>query len=599
MTNSTSVTSVLGKLPSPGSFFWQATKIAPIALIWYLVGWSLWNTGTVVEPIGIPKRIEEMGFSSTGLASSLAAEIREIQESDGRKKYRQEIKAAEKQQDIQVPGLPVPLHSALDMVRTALGLQEQRISGEIIEEDGRLVLLLAGGRAEPVSSPVGNDRGLAMRTLIQKGAQEAMSTTDCAALAKWSYLAARAGSGQFGETRRIIGRCLKNSAQDSDHATSIRLHMVLALVNAAQGNPEGAERQFDLALEISDRVKGADPAGDLPLRPASGDVYRRPTMHLSYNLVPVTLSAVSKDPLRASVLLNEGLTLNQAGHPERALEALVKAASFDGGSVEVASALGNVYRTLATVKLKERDDEGAKKNLRLAKVQFTRARTLDPAYADTFFNWANLLADNDSCQEALKHFQRAAELRPLDLETYSNWARTLANMGDYEQALKLIEIALSGSPAQASKGPPLAYAYSNKGAILDLRLNAQAANPDLDQRRKTLQQEAEAYWASVEAFPEYPEARYHLARVSGELGRTEQANRQFEIYQALSAKTQQEPTEEGKSSPPSVDRWERDRYCPSQNISLAKTFHQYENVDPHHLQMILQNQSEQAASSGL
>ena len=180
MTISTSVTSVLDKLRSFDSFVWQATKIAPIALIWYLVGWSLWNTGTVVDPIGIPKRIEEMGFSSTGLASSLAAEIREIQESDGRKKYRQEIKAAEKQQDIQVPGLPIPLHSALDMVRKALGLQEQRISGEIIEEDGRLVLLLAGGRAEPVSLPIGNDRGLAMRTLIQKGAQEAMSTTDCA-----------------------------------------------------------------------------------------------------------------------------------------------------------------------------------------------------------------------------------------------------------------------------------------------------------------------------------------------------------------------------------------------------------------------------------
>jgi tetratricopeptide (TPR) repeat protein len=599
MTNSTSVTSVLGKLPSPVHFFWQATKIAPIALIWYLVGWSLWNTGTVVEPIGIPKRIEEMGFSSTGLASSLAAEIREIQESDGRKKYRQEIKAAEKQQDIQVPGLPIPLHSALEMVRKAVGRQEQRISSEIIEEDGRLVLLLDGGRAEPVSSPIGNDRGLAMRTLIQKGAQEAMSTTDCAALAKWSYLTARAGSGQFGETRRIIGRCLKNSAQDGDHATSIRLHMVLALVNAAQGNPEGAERQFRLALEISDRVKGADPAGELPIRSASGDVHGQPIMHMSYNLVPVTISAVSKDPLRASVLLNEGLTLNQAGHPERALKALAKAASFDGGSVEVASALGNVYRTLTTVKRKEGDDAAAEKNLQLAEAQFTRARNLDPTYADTFFNWANLLADNNRCQEALKHFQRAAELRPLDLETYSNWARTLANMGDYDQALKLIEIALSGSPAQASKGPPLAYAYSNKGAILDLRLRAQATNLDQDQRRKTLQQEAEAYWASVEAFPEYPEARYHLARVSRELDLTEQANRQFGIYKALSAKPQQEPTEEGKSSQPSAYEWESVRYCPSQNISLAKTFHHYENIDPHHLQMTLPSQSEQAASTGL
>lgn len=599
MTNSTSVTSVLGKLPSLGSFFWQATKIAPIALIWYLVGWSLWNTGTVVDPIGIPKRIEEMGFSSTGLASSLAAEIREIQESDGRKKYRQEIKAAEKQQDIQVPGLPIPLHSALDMVRKAVGLQEERISGEIIEEDGKLVLLLAGGKAEPVSLPIGNDRGLAMRTLIQMGAQEAMSTTDCAALAKWSYQTARAGSGQYGETRRIIGRCLKSSAQDGDHATSIRLHMVLALVNAAQGNPKDAERQFDLALEISDRVKGADPAGDIPFGSASRDDQGQPIMHLSYNLVPVNKSAVSKDPLRASVLLNEGLTLNQAGYPELALEALARAASFDGGSVEVASALGNVYRTLTTVKLKEGDDAGAKKNLHLAESQFIRARNLDPTYADTFFNWANLLADNNRCQEALKHFQRVAELRPLDMETYSNWARTLANMGDYDQALKLIEIALSGSPAQASKGAPLAYAYSNMGAILDLWLHAQAANRGEDHRRKTLEQEAEAYWASIEAFPEYPEARYHLARVSSELDLTEQANRQFAIYKALSAKPQQEPTEEGKSSPPLAYGWDRDRYCPSQNINLAKTFHHYENIDSQGLQMTLQNQSEQAASTGL
>jgi tetratricopeptide (TPR) repeat protein len=552
-----------------------------------------------VDPIGIPKRIEEMGFSSTGLASSLAAEIREIQESDGGKKYRQEIKAAEKQQDIQVPGLPVPLHSAMDMVRKLVGLQEQRISGEIIEEDGRLVLLLADGRAEPVSSPIGNDRGLAMRTLIQKGAQEAMSTTDCGALAKWSYLAARRGDGQYDDTLQIIERCLKSSAQDSDHATSIRLYMVLALVKAAQENPEAAQKQFELALEINSRVKGAEPAEDIPPKLASADDYGQSIVHMSYPPLWAAISAVPRDTLRASVLLNVGLTLNNAGHPEEALKALNEAAAFDGGSVEVASALGNVYRSLTTVKRKQGDDAAAEENLRLATAQFIRAENLDPTYADTFFNWANLLADNDHCEEALKHYKKAAELRPLDLETYSNWARTLANMGKYEQALKLIEIALSGSPARASKGPSLAFAYSNKGAILDLRLHAQAAKLDKRGRAQFLWQKVGAYAASTREYPDYPEAHYQLALAFRELELNEPADTHFEISKELLTKSRQDLAANDKPSPPSAYGWEKIRYCPSQKVESAMTFQKFENIDLNDLELTSTNQIEQPADPGL
>jgi tetratricopeptide (TPR) repeat protein len=561
-------------------------KVLFLVLVCYVALPNIWSKATVVDPIGIPKQIGDLGYSGAGLAAGLAAEMRQMEETaetDGQRKYRQEIKAAEQELDIQVPGLPVTVLSALQMVREAIGLQERRVSGEIVQEGDTLVFLLSGERAEPISLPISSDRRLAVRNLIREGAWQAMSTIDCAALAKWSYRSALAGNRQYSETRRIIDRCLKNPVHD-DYATATRLHTIMAMVEAAEGNFDAADKRYEVALEISNRAKGDDPEADFTLDAGDGADHARQPMPILYSQIPIAVFGIVKDPLRASVLLNQGKTLNEARAPDKAVIALSKAAVFDDQSVEIASALGNAYQAQASVQRERGEVNDALKSVGLAQEHFERARKLDPTYADTFFNWASLLADNDQCKEALKHFRKVAELKPLDLETYSNWARTLANMGKYSQALKVIRTALNGVSKQTEPSASLAYAFSNKGAILDLFLRDPGSNVVEAGRKKLREEQIDAYRASIAAMPGYPEAHFHLGRVYADLGRPDQALDEMNSYQRLMGDRKAAPAPDAESVAV--------KYCPSDHTNLMMTFQFYEVIEPHDSELISSIQDE-------
>jgi tetratricopeptide (TPR) repeat protein len=224
---------------------------------------------------------------------------------------------------------------------------------------------------------------------------------------------------------------------------------------------------------------------------------------------------------------------------------LTKVSTLDNQSVEVAAALGNAYQILASIQRQKGDEGDALNSAKQAEVYFALARNLDPTYPDTFFNWANLLADNNRCKEALHHFQSAANLKPLDLETYSNWARTLANMGKYTEALKVIRPALTGVLAQTVRvaDDSLAYAFSNHGAILDLSLHHNSdpslhhgSDPSADAEAPPqilLGEQAAAYHSAVAAKDNYPEAHFHLSRVYDALKRPNDAKYESKIYKKI------------------------------------------------------------------
>ena len=205
---------------------------------------------------------------------------------------------------------------------------------------------------------------------------------------------------------------------------------------------------------------------------------------------------------------------------------------------------------------------------------------------DTFFNWANLLADNDQCQEALKHFRKAAELKPLDLEIYSNWARTLANMGKYNQALKVIRTALNGVSKQTAASASLAYALSNKGTILDLFLRDPGSNVVKDGRKKLREEQTDTYRASIAAMPGYPEAHFHLGRVYADLGRPDQALDEMDSYQRLMGDRKAAPAPDAESVAV--------KYCPFDHTNPMMTFQFYEIVGPHDSGLIASIQDERA-----
>ena len=103
--------SVLNKLMSYLQRVWEGVKgvvegvkgvvkVLFVLLFCYVVLSSILSTAAVVDPIGIPKQISDLGYSGAGLAAGLAAEMRQMEETDGQDKYRIEIKTAEQELDI-------------------------------------------------------------------------------------------------------------------------------------------------------------------------------------------------------------------------------------------------------------------------------------------------------------------------------------------------------------------------------------------------------------------------------------------------------------------------------------------------------------------
>lgn len=199
----------------------------------------------------------------------------------------------------------------------------------------------------------------------------------------------------------------------------------------------------------------------------------------------------------------------------------------------------------------------------------------DITYAETFYNWGNLLAQTGDCNNALKMYDQASELRPFDIQTYHNRARVLANMGEYVAARESLTLALQYQTEELAgfeaQEVDLAYAHNNLATILELSFqfdNKIDRDRGDDVRKQVLEEEEKLYQVAVRSMPDYTEAHFNLARVLAELNKPKLALQHLRNYVRL-AEANAHRTPSGEYNR---------RYCRCEK-ELSKTFYPYVHTE--------------------
>jgi Tfp pilus assembly protein PilF len=163
-------------------------------------------------------------------------------------------------------------------------------------------------------------------------------------------------------------------------------------------------------------------------------------------------------------------SLASKGHPEQAIEELVKARQYDAHA-DVSPALARLY----AVTRKDRE----------AKEEFNRALQEHPKDADLWNDLGYFHYERRNWSEAEEAYRKALDLNPRSTRAWNNLGLALGQQGKYEDSQAAFEKA--GKPAEARCN--LAFVYSTQGKFDQARKlyqEALAMDPSLTLARKAL-----------------------------------------------------------------------------------------------------------------
>ena len=200
-----------------------------------------------------------------------------------------------------------------------------------------------------------------------------------------------------------------------------------------------------------------------------------------------------------------GLAAVEAGRDEEALSALRRAAELRSDHVDTWIELGRTYS-----RLKRWDESSA---------AYRRALELDPASARAWHNLGNVQFRIGEFASAADSYGRAVAIEPdyLLAAFHQGWAlRQLNRVEDAERAFRhCLEVPARNDEDRKT----LTDCLFGLGSILH--------------RREDYASSAELMERVLKIFPRHPEARYYLAIAYRQLGRPEEAARQFALHREL------------------------------------------------------------------
>jgi len=199
----------------------------------------------VLEPLQVPKGLEEAGYTGTVIANHIQDKITDLKNSAQSSKSDSTQFEVNSNNDlnVQVMGLGVSSNSLVHQLRSLLGKRSNVISGELIDIDNQLqlTLRLTGKPSEKIIEPYElGSKGEALENIINSASESVLYYTDPYRLAVMQY---RRGDQE--EALKIIRYII-------DERPNERKWGYLAWANLYQSNNdlERAERMLDKALEL-------------------------------------------------------------------------------------------------------------------------------------------------------------------------------------------------------------------------------------------------------------------------------------------------------------------------------------------------------------
>jgi len=390
----------------------------------------------VIDPIGLPEPLRQMGYSEDVAAFRLWDEVVRINESTPTAKGGVRMLPTSQKMDFEAPGAGVSLQAVVQVLRPFLGLDETRIAGEFIcmtpecKPEGLALRLrvFRGSTMKIVSMPpIGERTGEAeIDRYFRTAALELLREIDPYVVAFFLYQTDKAAARR--EALQLIGPA---------HGERKWALNLLGFIAADNGD-------HDAAIGWYQRAVAADEDDRFAIAYANWGETLRATGDLDGAIAKYT-RAIEIDPKGGFAYSSWGNALAAKGDLEGAIAKYERAIELDPES-------GFVYNSWGNALYNKGDRDGA-----IAK--YMRATEIDPEDALAFFNWGIALDDKGDRHGAIAKYMRATELDPEDAEAYTKWGIALQTVGDPDGAITQFKRA-------AELDPENAFVYNNWGGVL-------------------------------------------------------------------------------------------------------------------------------------
>jgi len=465
-----------------------------LVLITFAVIQQLWSSSDVVlEDFKVPPELEQRGYKPNVIATRLADQINSISDkttnsvgnnigtsSATNVRDRKatvtaknfidlptfKLTSVESSLDIEVPQTRTTVGSLFRHIFESLGFKPNRIDGEIISRDNKLVLTIRITERDTtrvlgmVEEGSGNPEAL-----LSKGAEVIYKDIKPVVMAWYLYTSSPTKKE---EAQALLQDCIY---QNKDAALANVLWSVILLNEAdydgaltkikdaenlkrdntiyeimiscearaleAKGNYEGAKAIYKKALR--------GPHSVLTLTNYAAFLASRGDFDEASEQYRLALYADSASDIAH---IGMGLVLEGQGNYDEAIAEYRKA-------IELTSTSARAYSNLASALVN-------KKDYRMATHAAQRAAELDPDSADAHNLLGYVLYSGNQFDEAVKAFERAVTINPRFITAYVNWADALLNQKKYDEAIAKTKKALEINNKSALAHTEMALILINK-----------------------------------------------------------------------------------------------------------------------------------------
>lgn len=188
---------------------------------------ELWRNTITLEPIQVPKNLEEAGYGPTVAAQQITDQIQAMQATATATRTALGIELKGSRPDVQILGGNLSIGSFVAYIRHALSFPGHRVSGEITHIGNRFSLTLRfAGDTHPVAVTITEDdltdappsppapakaNASAIPALLQKGAHRILAIIDPFSAAAYYFK-----TGKQELSLPLLITCLKNASKEDD-----------------------------------------------------------------------------------------------------------------------------------------------------------------------------------------------------------------------------------------------------------------------------------------------------------------------------------------------------------------------------------------------
>ncbi len=334
--------------------------IAALPFLFYVYR-EAYREALVIEPLAMPKPLEESGLTSEVMANRIGDALYAIESKTKTrmKKDKLDGDSDTAPPDVEVPGTGLGVKTLIDVTRTVFGIYPRRVIGDVVMQgesakdasekpQATLTFHINHGRDRTDAFSVGPSDDV--NVLAEQAAEKILEQLNPYVLA--AYLYRHAGSKD--DYKRIEGLCERSERGAREKRNSALQCASLNLWGVAldgEGNLEGAISKYQEVIHI--------------------------------------------DPKHAATYDNLGNVLADQGKTEEAIRQYQKAIEFD-------PKIGEPYLNWGIeLQRQNKSSEAADK--------FQRATEIDPSLSHAYQFWGECLTDQGRADEAAKVFQKARE----------------------------------------------------------------------------------------------------------------------------------------------------------------------------------------------